>query len=308
MVSAWRFDKRRNNSEALLSPFITLTATIGYATEAFSDGLLGEQDAASPPTAFTPNAPPPRLLFTRGRRRHIETPRPFCPQATCSSHGRVGWGHSRANGHPSGRRWRQLVCLSCQRHCLATHGPPFHAKQVAPDTLVWAIAALAEGLGIRAVARVFESAPNTGLGGLVEAAEPLEAFSRYHVPDLHVAQVQRDALVTLLRAVKDGEGTEALAIKRLARSPHGVWIALDPVYTLMLAVEVGERTLAMAQRLVHQVMQVLAPPGAPLFLTDGFREDVTALVTPDGRGMQPERRQDAGRWPKPRWMPQPRLL
>jgi hypothetical protein len=35
---------------------------------------------------------------------------------------------------------------------------------------VWAIAALAEGLGIRAVARVFEVDPNTVLGWLVEAA------------------------------------------------------------------------------------------------------------------------------------------
>lgn len=64
----------------------------------------------------------------------------------------------------------------------------------------------------------------------------------------------------------------------------------------------------MAQRLVHHVTQVLAPDCAPLFLTDGFRESLTALVGPYGQWMQPERRQTTGPRPKPRWMPQPALL
>jgi hypothetical protein len=83
---------------------------------------------------------------------------------------------------------------------------------------------------------------------------------------------------------------------------------MDPVCKLILTIDVGDRTLAMAQRLVHQITQVLAPDCAPLFLTDGFREYVTALVTHYGRWMQPERRQGTGRWPTPRWMPLPRLL
>jgi transposase-like protein/IS1 family transposase len=267
-----------------------------------------EQEAEMQPSTSAPNAAPPRMIFTQGRRRHIDTTGHFCPQTTCSYHGRVGWGNIRANGHPNGRRWRQLVCLSCQRHFLETHGTPFHSKQVEPDKLVWAIAALAEGLGIRAVARVFESDPNTVLGWLVEAAEHLETFTHYHLRDLHVEQVQMDELFALLSAIKEGEVTEAEAIKYLSRSAHWVWVAMDPVCKLILAVDVGDRTLAMAQRLVHQVTQVLTPTCAPLFLTDGLREYVIALITHYGRWIQPARLQGAGRWPKPRWMPQPRLL
>jgi hypothetical protein len=108
-----------------------------------------------------------------------------------------------------GYHWRQLVwLLGCRGYFLETVGTPFHAKQVAPDKLVGAIAALAEGLGLRALARVFEVDPNTGLGWLVEAAEHLEAFSRYHLRDLHIEQVQMHELVSLLSAVKDGEVTE----------------------------------------------------------------------------------------------------
>jgi hypothetical protein len=64
----------------------------------------------------------------------------------------------------------------------------------------------------------------------------------------------------------------------------------------------------MAQRLVHQVTQVLAPDCAPLFLTDGFREYLIALVTHYGQWIQPERHQAKGPTPKPRWMPKPSLL
>jgi transposase-like protein len=56
-----------------------------------------------------------------------------------------------------------LHCTLCDRYLLETHGTPFHGKRVSPDLLVWAGGALAEGLGIRAVARVFAVDPNTVL-------------------------------------------------------------------------------------------------------------------------------------------------
>jgi IS1 family transposase len=183
-----------------------------------------------------------------------------------------------------------------------------HGKRVSPDTLVWAIAALAEGLGIRAVARVFEVDPNTVLVWLVEAADHLEAFSRHFLYDVHVEQIQLDELFALLRAVKDGAVSEAEALTRLSRSPHWVWTALDPVTKLLLTIDIGDRTLAMAQRVVHQVVQVLAPGCVPLFLTDGFKEYTTALLTHCGHWVQPPRRQAQGPAPKPRWMPLPQLL
>ena len=73
---------------------------------------------------------------------------------------------------------------------------------------------------------------------------------------------------------------------------------MDPESQLLLTIDVGERTLAMAQCVMHQVAQVLAPDYAPLFLTDGFKEYTTALITPFGHWVQPSRRQDAGPTPK----------
>ena len=255
-----------------------------------------------------PSAPPPKITSTRGRRRHVATSQHFCPKPACPYGGWPGWGNISANGHPSGGVWRQLYCCGCQSYFLETHGTIFHGKRVAVDLIVHVIGCLAESLGIRGTARVFEIDPNTVLHWLIEAAEQLRAFSQYFLRDLHLTQVQLDELYAVLSAVKDGAVSTDDAIERLSRSPHWVWTAMDPESKLLLAMDVGERTLAMAQCVVHHVVQVLALDCTPLFLTDGFREYLTALLTHYGHWVQPPRRQATGPAPKPRWMPLPQLL
>jgi IS1 family transposase len=167
---------------------------------------------------------------------------------------------------------------------------------------------MVQGLGIRATARVFEVTSNTVLQWLVEAAEQLRAFSAYFLCELHLEQLQLDEVYAVLRAFKAGEISDKEAIKRLERSPSWVWTAMDPKSKLLVVVDIGSRTLAMAQRVVHQVTEVLAPGCVPLMLTDGLKDYATALLTHYGYWRQPERRQDKGPRPKPRWMPLPALL
>src|SRR5262249_61428661 len=83
---------------------------------------------------------------------------------------------------------------------------------------------------------------------------------------------------------------------------------MDPTSKLLVVVDVGSPTLAMAQRVVHQLVEVLAPGCVPLFVTDGFKEYGMAILAHFGHWMQPERRQAKGPQPKPRWMPVPELL
>jgi hypothetical protein len=188
-----------------------------------------------------------------------------------------------------------------------THGTIVHGQRVPVDLVVHVIGCLAEGLGIRGTARVFEVDPNTVLHWLVEAAEQLRAFSQYFLHDLHLTQVQLDELYAVLSALKEGTVSEDEATERLSRSPHWVWTAMDPQSKLLLTMDVGERPLAMAQGVVHQVVQVLAPHCAPLFLTDGFRAYMTALLSHCGYWVQVPRTQAHGPAPKPRWMPLPGL-
>ncbi len=245
---------------------------------------------------------------THRRPRTVDTSKHFCPHTGCRYRGWLGLGNLRANGHPSGGLWRQFHCTACKGYFPEHHGTIFHGKQIAVELIVRVLACLAEGLGIRATARVFEVDPNTVLRWLVEAAEQLKAFSQYFLCAVHVEQVQLDELYAVLREVKAGALTENDAIERLERSRYWVWTAMDPESKLLLVIDVGSRTMAMAQRVVHHLVQRLAPDCVPLFLTDGFKDYAMALLAHFGHWMQPERRRDKGPLPKPRWMPVPQLL
>jgi IS1 family transposase len=288
--------KRNRSSEP--KPFAGLTQRPHCA---LCEQETGE--ATSPPPVRPAPMPP-----THRRPRTVDTSRHFCPHPESDYRGWLGLNNLRANGHPSGGPWRQFHCLGCNGFFPEHHGTLFHGKQAAVELIVRVLACLAEGLGIRGTARVFEVDANTVLQWLVEAAEQLRAFSAYFLCDVHVGQLQLDELYAVLRQVKSGECSEVEALKRLERSPYWVWTAMDPESKLLLVIEVGPRTLRMAQRVVHQVVQMLAPSCIPLCLTDGLKDYGTAFLTHFGYWTQPERRQDKGPWPKPRWMPLPELL
>lgn len=165
-----------------------------------------------------PGSPPPESIFTRGRKRTVDTTGPFCPAPDCSYRGWLGLGHIRSNGHPGGQSWHQLPCVSCQGYFYETHGTIFHGKRSSPELMVYVIACLAEGLGIRGTARVFGIDANTVLKWLVEAAEQLRAFSAYFLRDLHLNQVQLDELYAVLSAVRDGDVSEDEAVEQLSQS------------------------------------------------------------------------------------------
>ena len=90
--------------------------------------------------------------------------------------------------------WRQFHCTSCDGFFPEHHGTIFHGKHAEVELIVRVLACLAEGLGIRATARVFEVDANTVLHWLVQAAEHLRAFSRYLLCEVHVEQVQLERL------------------------------------------------------------------------------------------------------------------
>jgi IS1 family transposase len=268
--------------------------------------MLCEQETGE--TAPAPPRRPDPMHPTNRRPRTVDTSMHFCPHNDCDYRGWLGLNNLRANGHPNGAPWRQFQCLSCLGYFPEHHGTIFHGKQAAVELLVRVLACLAEGLGIRATARVFEVAPNTVLQWLVEAAEQLQTFSRSFLCDVHVEQLQLDELYAVLRDLKAGEIGEDEAIQRLERSPYWVWTAMDPQSKLLLVIDVGTRTLETAQRVVHRVVQMVAPDCVPLCLTDGHKDYKMAFLAHWGYLVQPERKREQGPAPKPRWMPLPELL
>jgi IS1 family transposase len=288
--------KRRRSSEP--KPFAGLTHKPPCP--------LCEQETSD--IAPAPPRRPDPIPPTNRRPRTVDTSMHFCPHTECDYRGWLGLNNLRANGHPSGGPWRQLHCLGCNGYFPEHHGTIFHGKQAPVELIVRVLACLAEGLGMRATARGFAVAPNTVLQWLVEAAEQLQAFSRYFLCDVHGNQLQLDELDAVLRDRKAGEISEDEAIQRLERSPYWVWTAMDPDSKLLLVIDVGTRTLEMAQRVVHRVVQMLAPDCVPLCLTDGHKDYKMAFLAHWGYWVQLGRTRDRGPVPKPRWMPLPELL
>jgi IS1 family transposase len=165
------------------------------------------------------------------------------------------------------------------------------------------IKALAEGVNLQATARIFEVDPPTVKTCLVRAAEHMEAVSHYFIHDLHLTQVQVDELWALI-----GLGREETSPQPISTHAHAwVWAAIDPVSKLLVAVLVGDRSLASAQRLIHAVGVSLAPGIVPLFLSDQLVHYATALLTHFGHWVTVSRQGQRGPHPKPRWEPRPEL-
>jgi hypothetical protein len=140
---------------------------------------------------IAPSVSMKRPILTRRLRRHpsrcpraIDAPARWTPLCTAVPIGAVaiaagwGWGTGVPTAIPvaasgdSGMYGLQRLFPRASWHPLS------HGKQVAVELLVRVLACLAEGLGIRATARVFEVDPNTVLHWLVEAASssrPLRA-------------------------------------------------------------------------------------------------------------------------------------
>jgi hypothetical protein len=217
----------------------------------------------------------------RGRGREIDTAHHSCPTPDWASR---GGGKRRAPGHPRGGPWRPRRGIAWRRSLLAPRGTLLHGQRAAVGLSGRGIAWGAERRGIRGTGRGGAGAPNTGRQGLGAAAAHLKACSQSFRHDVRVSQVHLDALCALRSAGTAGEVSQAEALDRLARAPRWVGVALAAERQRGLARDVGERPLGLAQGGGPQGAPGVAPDGAPLWLTDGCRESMTAWLPPMGRG------------------------
>ena len=240
---------------------------------------------------------PPVIEHHKGRPKLVDTSNHYCPNQECSYYGWLGLGNIISNGHPNGSRWRQLQCTVCGKYFMETTGTIFYRSHT-PTEIIWmALSAMAEGLDIRATARVFEVKPDSVQNWLQQASKHMETVSRYLLHDLHLTQVQVDELWALI-----GKRQE-----KHKRNSSWVWVALDPVSKLFLAFVVGDRSLQTAQSLIHAVVGVLALGCVPLFMSDQWSAYAVALLTHFGYWAKIPRRYKHGRPPSPRWKPLPIL-
>jgi transposase-like protein len=131
-----------------------------------------------------------------GRPRTIKTDHVCCPHEGCDSsavlgphpdHDIVGCGtYMTVHGEE-----RQLyLCKVCNQTFSETAGTPFFGLKTPTKTVCIALNELAEGLGVRAVARIHRVKPETILDWLRKAGEHCARLSECMMQDLELTQVQ----------------------------------------------------------------------------------------------------------------------
>jgi transposase-like protein len=123
----------------------------------------------------------------------------YCPNKACSQYGIVGAGNIVKYGKsPQGRQRYQ--CGVCKKVFNERRGTLFYGKRTAVKDIVESLAMVAEGMGIRATARVKGIKHDTLSAWLREAGSQAQQVEEVLLQDYHWSASQIDALWTYVRS------------------------------------------------------------------------------------------------------------
>lgn len=252
-------------------------------------------------------SPPTKAPERHGRPSTIPTNHVFCPTKGCRGYGKLGphpdhWivGAGTYTTKANGKR-QMYQCQWCKARFSETQGTVFFGLKTAQETIYRALKALAEGVGIRATARIFDVEVDTVLLWLRRAGQHSEKVSVYLMRHLQVEQAQLDELWTFVRKKE-----KTLSAWEKLHTEYGdtwVWVVFDPVNKLVLALLIGEHETEQAVGLLSRFKARLAEGCLPLLTSDQLPHYLQAILQTFGRWVQPQRKGDRGRFPKPRLEP-----
>ncbi len=122
----------------------------------------------------------------------------YCPNKECDSYGKVGQGNIVRYG--KSRQGRQRYkCKGCKKVFNERKGTLFYGKRTAVKDIVESLAMVAEGMGIRATARVKGIKHDTLSAWLREAGSQAQQVEEVLLQDYHWRASQIDALWTYVR-------------------------------------------------------------------------------------------------------------
>ncbi len=251
--------------------------------------------------------PPPSRSRRPGRPRTIPTAHVCCTDEECSSYGLlgsdpahdiVGYGTYTTT---QGEKRQMFLCKVCKNPFSETAGTPFFGLKTPMQTVCVALQELAEGLGVRAVARIRGVETDTVLDWLRKAGQHCEQVSAYMLQELHVSQVQLDELWTFVRKKE-----RMLSDWEKLQTEYGdtwIWTAFDPVHKIVIAVLVGDRTEEEAVGLLNRLRACLSEACLPFLTSDTLPHYAYAILRVFGLWWQPQRQGTRGRFPEPRQVP-----
>lgn len=228
----------------------------------------------------------------------------YCPNNSCKYYGRrFEQGFMVKDGSSHGIK--RALCRGCGRKIALTYATAYFDIEAEPAIFEMAVRALAEGNSIRSTARIVQVDKDTVCDWLNRAAKQSRLVTLYHWQNLHISECQLDELWSFVHTKE-----QHLESAKLICESYGdawVWIALAPVWRLVVAFVVGKRTQEQADLLLARVRAV-SNEHVPFFTSDQWGAYDEALLKVYGEWYQPQRQGKRGRYPLPQLRPTPSLL
>lgn len=227
----------------------------------------------------------------------------YCRNRHCRGYGLTG-KQARLKFFDWHRGAPRFRCQVCQSLISARTGTAYAGIRTDEVTYRYAVTALAEGLALRAVGRLFGLDKDTLCRWLPRLGEHCQDVMNYFFRHLHLKECQLDELWTFVYKKED----QLNPLEQLA-SEYGdawVWIAFSPVFKLVPAWLVGKRTLREARKLIFR-LKTATDGHIPFFTSDELPHYADALLDVYGEWQQPPRRGSRGPLPAPRKYPPPDL-
>jgi IS1 family transposase len=228
----------------------------------------------------------------------------YCPNRRCRFYGDP-LPQSRLVKNGSSHGQPQALCRACGQSVTVRYGTAYWDLNAEPAIFEMAIRALAEGNSLRSTARIVQIDKDTACDWLDRAAQHCRKVLLYLWQGLPVTACQLDELWSFVHTKESH-----LAMAKRVCETYGdawIWMALAPVWRLVLAFVVGKRTQESANLLLHRVAHV-TDQRLPLCTSDQLPEYRAALLHVYGQWVQPTRNGNRGRFPEPRRVPPPDLL
>ncbi len=215
----------------------------------------------------------------------------YCRNPKCLDYGQTG---SQAQLHPFGmpRHAPRFQCGRCGRLVWARTGTAYAGIRTGEMTYRLGAKLLAEGLAIRATARILEVDKDTVGQWVPRLGQHSLRLMAYYFRKLHITECQLDELWTFV-----GKKENHLDPVEQLLGVYGdawIWIAFAPQCKLVLTWVVGKRTLSEARGLIKRLKTSL-DGHIPFFTSDDLPHYADALLDQYGEVYQPPKRSGPGR-------------
>ncbi len=226
----------------------------------------------------------------RGRPKTHDTDGQACMEPSCEyykdtdgTHHALRWDGTRNKGEAT----PNLECGACGSKHTMRLGTPMYRLKTASERVVLATHLAMKGMSMADISEVLGHSEETVTRWLARSGQHSERLHEGLFKNLVVMHIQLDELVSKVR-----RGGQRLWI----------WTAEDALSKAWLGWYVGQRTQADAHRVVHRVVQRLAPDCVPVFSSDGLRQYFYALTAHFGQWTQPDGKR------RPVWQVLPEFL